>query len=305
MSIYFVHLTTNTNQEENEQIMNFGDDKEEEKLETCKKRPLQIFPLLKELHAGWKNMQVPPLITRNAKGTRSLVVDIGLLTGNEFFAAMENGFEVVGFEPDPKSFPKLSERCNTTPNCITLDIHDISLPLQRKEGYSYIINAAAGSESTTMELKLAKEGSSLVHAPGLSKSKSHQVKVVRVDDVIKEDVYLFKIDTQGFDQFVLEGATELFKNHVVRQVIVEVDPFLMSHNDLSVHSILHVLQEYGMMCFQSRTDNDRCMYLGESVDGFEEVFKAVPVRNKKWSKCWEEFLCLNVEKVYEGKIPRW
>jgi len=84
--------------------------------------------------------------------------------------------------------------------------------------------------------------------------KKKDVKVVRVDDIIREDIYLLQIDTQGFDQYVVEGASEIFKHHVVRQVIVEVDAYNMGHNNHTVHGFLDVLQSKGMMCFTTRTD---------------------------------------------------
>lgn len=268
-----------------------------------KKRPLKIFPLLKELGSGWKNKQVPPLIMRNATGTRSLVLDVGLHTGDEFFAAIDHGFEVVGFEPNPDTFPKLSAICQQKPKCQVLDLDTVTLPLQREKGHSYLVNAAVGKEPATLQLNIKADVSSLVQVKGLQGRKTSQVKVVKMDDFIKEDVYLFKIDTQGYEKFVLEGSKDLFENHVVRQVILEVDPFTMAPNNITVDDVLDVLQENGMMCFQALTNNPGCVYLGESVEGFMKVFNGEPYNWNMWGKCWEDVLCLNIDKVYEGEIP--
>lgn len=268
------------------------------------KRPLKIFPLLKELGSGWKNLQVPPLIIRNATGTRSLVIDVGLDNGAEFFKAIDNGFEVVGFEPNPVTFPALSAKCEQRPKCQVLDLNTVKLPLKREEGYSYLINAAVGKEPATLELNIHGPVSSIVKVKGLNGRQTSQVKVVKMDDFIKEDVYLFKIDTQGFEKFVLEGAKDLFKNHVVRQVILEMDPFTMAPNNITPRDVLELLQDNGMMCFQTRTDNQGCLYLGESVEGFLEIFNGEPYNRRNTSgKCWEDVICLNIEKVYEGQIP--
>ena len=64
---------------------------------SSKKRPLIIFPLLNEMGAEWYNMQPPPPLNKRAHGSRSLIVDVGLDAGEEFFFAIENGFEVIGF----------------------------------------------------------------------------------------------------------------------------------------------------------------------------------------------------------------
>ena len=130
------------------------------------------------------------------------------------------------------------------------------------------------------------------------------VKVVRIDDIIRDDVYMLKVDTQGFDQFVLEGASKLLKNHVVGQVIVEVDPYNMGFHNRTVHSFLDLFQDNGMVSFQTHSEtHGHCQYFGESVQGFEKVFDGAPHKYKRWAECFEDFLCLNVEKEYPGKMP--
>ena len=57
------------------------------------------------------------------------------------------------------------------------------------------------------------------------------------------------------------------------------------------------------MCFQARTDNPECVYLGESVEGFMEVFDGKPYSWNMWGKCWEDVLCVNINKIYQGDIP--
>ena len=188
-------------------------------------------------------LKVPPLINRNATGCRSLILDVGLHTGDEFFAAVDHGFEVVGFEPNPKTFPVLKARCLQKPKCQVLDLDTTALPLQRKEGYSYLINAAVGAEPSTLQLNIKADVSSPVQVSGLQGRQTSQVEVVKMDDLIKEDVYLFKIDTQGYEKFVLEGSKDLFDNYVVRQVILEVDPFTMAPNNVTVHHVLDLLKK--------------------------------------------------------------
>ena len=80
--------------------------------------PLQVYPLLKEFRVGWGNTEIPPILNRRnatnpygAAGDNGdpfhggrLVVDIGLDSGDEFRRSMRNGFEVVGFEPNPLTY---------------------------------------------------------------------------------------------------------------------------------------------------------------------------------------------------------
>ena len=174
----------------------------------------------------------PPLLNRRAHGARSLIVDVGLDAGEEFFFAIENGFEVIGFEPNPVAFPDRAKKCtalNTSICHVLEDLSSQSLPLNRTPGDSYLIHAAVGAVAGELELFTAGAGSSFQPNPGAKneKSKWQKVPVVRIDDIIQEDVYLFKIDTQGFGVFVLQGAAKLFRDYIVRQLIFEVEPLAM------------------------------------------------------------------------------
>jgi hypothetical protein len=127
--------------------------------------PIQVYPLLKELRAGWGNMESPGLLKRKVLASQHLlVVNIGLDQGEEFFTAMDNGFEVVGMEPNPISFGRLQAKCGTYPKCKAIvDISTISLPLQREPGVSYLLRAAAGE--TEQSLPFHAEGPLLMPPP--------------------------------------------------------------------------------------------------------------------------------------------
>ncbi|KAL3815827.1 hypothetical protein ACHAXA_007469 [Cyclostephanos tholiformis] len=277
---------------------------------SIKKRPLMIFPLLKELGAGWYNMQPPPLLQKRAHGSRSLIVDVGLDKGEEFFLAIENGFEVVGFEPNPVSFPALAQKCRslTTSTCHVLeDPSSQSLPLNRTAGDSYLVHAAVGAVAGELDLFTGGSGSSFQPNPNArnEKSKWKRVPVVRIDDFIREDVYLFKIDTQGFDPFVLQGAAKLFRDHVVRHLIFEVEPLAMTRNKITITETMEMVQDYGMLCFLERLDVGLdCEFRGDTVEKFEEMyFSEKNVRGKAeelWAPCWEDFVCINIEKPWPG-----
>ena len=304
--------------------------------EVIQELPLLIFPLLKELRAGWSNMQPSPLIQRNAHGTHNLIIDVGLDSGSEFFQGIDNGFEVVGFEPNPKSFPRLAKRCRKVhannnshahTNCKVINrskLHAMKdqhqLTLKRKTNTSYLINAAAGGQEwQTLQFHMNGAVSSF-SAP----SKSNQtdewetVQTVPIDDIIQEDVYLFKIDTQGFDPYVLQGSQQLFHDHVVRELIFEVEPMQMHNNHLSIIDTMQMVQnKYGMVCFTARTDLPKVCsttgdsggtQLSDSLQDFEAQFfqyNNVKPRDNgyEWSHCWEDFVCVNTHKAYPKPLP--
>ena len=49
----------------------------------------------------------------------------------------------------------------------------------------------------------------------------HYASVVTLDDVIQEDAYIIKIDVEGFEAFVLDGARSLLCGHIVSNLVVE------------------------------------------------------------------------------------
>jgi len=270
--------------------------------------PLFAHPLIKELRAGWGNKQIPTVLYKQTNGTRTLVVDVGLDEAKEFFFAVEQGFEVVGLEPNPKSFAKAAETCRTMKEhrCVVIEkVDDIEWPLKREPGVSYLILAAAGEEKST--LPFYDRGEVGTFAAPDNWKKTHEaimVPVLRLDQVVQEDVYLLKIDTQGYDHFVLKGAKGIFDNHVVRQVLYEVDPILAHRSGVRLtDTIGMVQQEYGMLCFPSRKDNP-CKQMTDTAMAFAERYQikkeTEEMKKKFFSDCWEDMLCINTKKEYTG-----
>jgi predicted RNA binding protein YcfA (HicA-like mRNA interferase family) len=49
-----------------------------------------------------------------------------------------------------------------------------------------------------------------------------EVQVVLLDSIVKEDVLLLKIDTEGYEVSVIAGSHNVLKNYNVQNVVVEV-----------------------------------------------------------------------------------
>lgn len=50
------------------------------------------------------------------------------------------------------------------------------------------------------------------------------IRLNRLDNFVKEDVLLLKIDTEGHEMNVLKGATGLFENFRVENILTEMKP---------------------------------------------------------------------------------
>lgn len=277
--------------------------------------PLQIYPLLKEMGTGWGNMEVPPLLDRNASGARSLIVDVGLDAGDEFFYAADKGFEVVGIDANPVRFPSLARRCRRRRRyCISIpNVNNIKLPLERIPGKSYIINAALGKQRGILPFRVHEPLGTFVNLTENASNDVVNVTVLPLDELIQEDVYLLKVDVQGFEEFVLQGASKLFQNHVVRQLIFEIDSKLLGTAGTNFFDILSmVIRDYGMTCFSTGNDID---YRGGVQTRFELHSDDANDLYREWFQdCWgpqcptgmpwgvfDDLLCVNRRKTWRKK----
>lgn len=275
------------------------------------KLPLKVFPFLHELGAGWSNMQQSPLMQRDASKVDATVIDIGLDKGVEFFDALKRGFNVIGLEPNPKSFKWLAEKCRTYfPNKVVVidDVKNMDRPLRRLPGKSYLLHAGAGANETELQFNLEKNLGTFVNIDAFKNSAKAWVPVVPIDSIVDEDIFMYKIDTQGFDHYVLEGSKRLFARHTVRQLIFEMDPLLMTRAGVKLIDTLQLLQDNGFICFSDRNDNKECWYEGDSAEGYIAKYfsngnNKAHKANQKFAKCWDDMVCLNIKKTYSKPIP--
>jgi len=185
----------------------------------------QVFNFIKELQCRSGHMDVPTILCQNGAG--KVVVDIGLDAGKEFFAALESGYSVFGFEANPISCIALRKQCETATayKCIYINANNITKPLPPIPNGGYLIEGGVGSTRGLMPMSLSGPGSSLVEtAPGVKDAKYKNVTILPVSDVVNTNVYFFKLDVQGYEFEVLKGAKDLFDNYVVKTLLMEVYP---------------------------------------------------------------------------------
>lgn len=132
-----------------------------------------------------------------------LFVDVGANIGLYSILAAEQGCRVVAFEPDPASAAAL--RAN--------------LLLNNIQDRVKVIQAAASDTEGTLAF--------FTNHDALGRVSLHQrgpeevVKCVRLDHVVQEPIAALKIDVEGAERWVLEGAVDLLKNGLVRCIQIE------------------------------------------------------------------------------------
>lgn len=130
------------------------------------------------------------------KGYKSskVMIDVGAHFGNSLEPFAEEGWDVFGFEPDPKNRETLLALCTKYPN-VNIDARAVSDRSQ--ENLSFF----------TSEVSTGISSLSSFHE---SHKESTSVDTITLDvfcnDANIKDVAFLKIDTEGHDLFVLKGV---------------------------------------------------------------------------------------------------
>jgi hypothetical protein len=264
----------------------------------------QVFNFVKELQCRHHSLEVPPVLQKNGAG--KVVVDIGLDKGKEFFAALESGYSVYGFEANPISCAKLRKTCEaaTSYKCVYVNADNITTPLPLIPNGGYLIEGGAGGKKAIMPMSLSGAGSSLVeNAPGVKTPEYKNVTILPVSDVVSTNVYFFKLDVQGFEYEVLQGAKGLFENHVVKTLLMEVYPRGLSNAGTDFLEFLtYIWNDLGMFCSSSNIGSGafKVNHPG-SLPEFAEYLKSLSedkVTEVSWG-AFDDFHCFNREKIWE------
>ena len=119
----------------------------------------------------------------------SVVVDVGANIGYYTLLLVQKCKKVYAFEPDKECFLILKKNVE-----------------ENKLGNVVLINKAVGDKNEQRAIIKDKSnyGNSRV-------GEGKGVECVRLDDVIKEKVDLMKIDVQGYEEKVIEGAKKIIK----------------------------------------------------------------------------------------------
>ncbi|KAG2488205.1 hypothetical protein HYH03_013199 [Edaphochlamys debaryana] len=141
-------------------------------------------------------------------GSRALFVDVGANFGWYSIIAARLGCRVIGYEPVPlfRSFYTFSTHINDLTGLI--DIRPKVVSHERDKTMKMVV-PSKGVWGTA-----GIEGLNIDNAIEASKEEV-ELPSVRLEDEIKEDVLLMKIDVEGWEWSVIEGAEGLLKNYEV------------------------------------------------------------------------------------------
>jgi FkbM family methyltransferase len=145
---------------------------------------------------------------------------------------------IFAFEPNHYTFKRLELNCslNSFGNCI-LPIHEA---LYREEGYINFYESPVHTSAT----------SSLSDFKEIARSAT-KVKATTLDHVVEREslsrIDLLKIDVEGHELDVLEGAKKTLMQNKIHHLFIEFNGFFMKQKGISFESFLNAIFSYGFV----------------------------------------------------------
>jgi FkbM family methyltransferase len=152
------------------------------------------------------------------------VIDVGANKGSFSKAILkyDKDATIYAFEPHPLTFQKLEENAKQ----YGFYAYNVGCGNMNKETEIFDYFNKEGSPHASLYRKVIEETHN-------SKSHSHRVKIIKLDDFIEEakiqEVSLLKIDTEGHDLKVIEGALRAIHEK-------KIDIILFEFNEMNVIS---------------------------------------------------------------------
>ena len=179
------------------------------------------------------------------KQSVSLVLDVGANVGQWANEIRESGYakKIISFEPLSSAFSVLSSSCS-------------------KDNLWTCKNCAVGISDTTSEINISKNSVSSSLLPMLDSHieaapeslfyEKEKIEIMKLDSIAKQsvsndDIVFLKIDTQGYERIVLDGAKDLLKQTVGIQLEMSFDP--LYRGEINFTKLKIFLESLGFILF--------------------------------------------------------
>jgi FkbM family methyltransferase len=177
---------------------------------------------------------------RHSKSSRTVAVDVGAHLGLFTAELAGQGYaEIHSFEPSPRTFEKLRRNISESPSARNA-VHLNSVAVGPQNGW---VEFEMRSDSPGTNHMLLR-GTERQGAPTVQR-----VPVTTLDSYCEENevdhIDFLKIDTEGFEPFVLAGATNSLKKGRIPFLLLELCPELLRRAGTSVPELFDTLGSNG------------------------------------------------------------
>ena len=170
------------------------------------------------------------------------VLDVGAYVGTYAKYLRELGFDgrIISFEPLSEVYPKIVEHSKKDINWIVAP----RMALGAEDGIKSINIAANYTSSSILEM----EDSHLLGSPESIFVGSEMIRVFKLDNVVgnfikPENVVFLKLDVQGYELEVLEGAHKTLPFIKGLQIEISIEP--LYKNQLIFNEMLNYVEQLG------------------------------------------------------------
>ncbi len=184
----------------------------------------------------------------------TIIIDIGTNIGEvvlNFARILDNKGKVYGFEPNNHSFQKLQKNISLNNfNCIEIMNYGLSHNNENFE-LSEVIPENAGANR--------------ILAAKTTNIPSQTIQTMRFDDFVSNkqitNIDLIKIDVEGFEYFVLQGAKATLEKYKPKLFIELIDKHLKVHG-FSARILVDFLDNLGYKSYNADTN----IYISKNYD---------------------------------------
>ena len=166
------------------------------------------------------------LISKILKCEEPIIFDVGANDGEsiERFKKIFSKFKIYSFEPDENAYQRLKKKYHSKQN---IEIYDFGI--SNKNGVQKFYSYAHDKISSLMQLdansKLYKSRK-IAKKSGDDFEKLKNIKLVKLDSFVKDKsisrINILKIDVQGYEPEVIEGAKDLIENNKIDIIEMEI-----------------------------------------------------------------------------------
>lgn len=205
-----------------------------------------------------------------------LVVDVGVNVGYLTFFASAQGCRVVGFEPQRRIHDLL--RISATSNNVQGRVAVYPFGLSSNPRRFLQDEPSSWGRARIVDRTTDRKGRK-------PRTALNEIDVKRLDALIAQPVLLLKIDVEGHELEVLQGAQRLLEQHLVRNIVIEIS----TQNFQEVWKLLEA--SYNAFCWAEPYYDDvlirgifntslRLSSLGRYFSGWRQAFE------EKVTDCW-------------------